>query len=103
MDRAKHQELVEASILDARRFGNRPIVWEMDVRGAMNMIGALQLAMRHREFQKSEAAAFVRHYVVNFRDQVAPNYPALARLIDLGFEPRFDQTQNSRSNAPRSE
>lgn len=91
MGEARHkQEMLAAAEEEMKRWGDRPLRLDIDITTCLGMIGALQLALRHPGFQKRPSADVVRKLVFAFIRQIPPDYPALKKLMELGFHQRFD-------------
>lgn len=87
----RKQELLERITEEVKRFGDRPIILELDLNAAFTIVGALQLALRHPQFTKMQSAAAVRAFVLEVRNQIPAEFQALRESIWLGFHPRFDE------------
>lgn len=75
---------------ELERWGARPVEFKVDIGMAMQVVEALQLALRHPGFSKRHSATAVRTFVLEFRNSLPPEYKALRELVRLGNDPRMD-------------
>lgn len=66
------------------------VVAQLDAAALLGLVGAAQLALRHPGFSGKPSASYVKAWIVGIADQLRGEYPALAHIIDLGFNPKFD-------------
>jgi hypothetical protein len=90
MDAEQKQLLDRAFRAEAELWGDRPILWQMDLCTAIATCAHLQLALRHSDFAKSPSANQVRTFIMTFQDGIPDSFPTLKRMIGLGFHSRFD-------------
>jgi hypothetical protein len=91
MKAEEKQQLAQDVISEMHRWGSRPVLWQMDISTAVSTCGCLQVALRHPDFARSPSANQARQFIMNFRDCIPDDFPALKRVIDLGFHSRFDE------------
>ena len=84
------EKLLADSADEMARWGNRPIILEMDITRAMVFCGALQLALRHPGFATRPSAGEARSIVFDLANQIPEDFPALRKMIMLGFHSKFD-------------
>lgn len=91
MGEAKRKEALLARCAEEmQRWGDRPVVLEMNITHAMVFCGALQLALRHEGFAQRPSSSVCRKVVFDLASQIPDDFPALRELIKLGSHPRFD-------------
>jgi hypothetical protein len=86
----RKQALLAAAESEMKAWGERPLVIEVDIAGALVFCGAMQLALRHPGFAARPSSKLCREIVMELADQVPEDFPALRELIRLGFHQRFD-------------
>lgn len=91
MDANQKSELLEQTLAECKRFGDRPVQWQMPIGTALSVCGALQLALRHPDFKNCTAAHQVRSFVMAFQESIPDDFPAIKKTIGLGFHSRFDE------------
>lgn len=92
MSRESFQRNTEtAAVLEMERWGARPIILELDIITTLAICGALQLSLRHPQFATRPSAKNIREFVMAIEKQIPPEFPTLHKIIQLGFNPRFDK------------
>jgi hypothetical protein len=65
------------------------IVMEIPTIKIFQIVGAIQLALRHPDFPSSSAETCME-FLRQLQSQLAGDYPVLAQLIEQGFDPAYD-------------
>jgi hypothetical protein len=82
----------DPEIMEAlRRSGGFPVILQLDITTVVLLVSLLQVAMRHPMLQEKEGAVRrAREFIADAREQLASREPVLAKLIDMGFDPKHD-------------
>lgn len=92
MSRESFQLKTQAeAVAEMERWGDRTIVLQLDIATLLGVVGALQLALRHPQFAQRPSALQVRALIMDLEKQIPAEFPAIKKIINLGFHPRFDQ------------
>lgn len=78
-------ELLKRAQQEFVRWGNRPVILQMDIATAVVYCAALQLALRHPQFSRMPSSDKVRLLLRDFRASILDDYLAIRELIDRGF------------------
>jgi hypothetical protein len=88
---ARKLEILKAAQAEGERWGNRRIVWDMDLATTLVVTGALQLALRHPELGGSRSGQTVREQVMALVEGMPAEFPALRELLCAGFDSSYDE------------
>lgn len=65
---------------------------ELDATCATTLVGTLQLAMRHPQFdQLSAAGQIISEIIAGIVSRIPPDCPNIRKLIEAGFDKSFDE------------
>ena len=96
MAKSDDEKLLDQATLDfVRNGGNRPIVIETNIHTAMDLIGLVQLGMRHPGVQGAPIALRCEKFCAALIEKIDPAHGDIWRLLNMGFNPRHDQEINN--------
>ena len=83
------RQLLMTLVREFGRLGERPVIVELGVMEWFVIVGAVQLAMRHPQLSERQGVVFGR-VAREMAAAVGQWSPALAEVLELGFEWRND-------------
>ncbi|HWN95036.1 MAG TPA: hypothetical protein VNT99_08385 [Methylomirabilota bacterium] len=83
------QELMQRALLAAERLGATPVVLQLDLGTAMQIISALQLACRHPDFNGG-ARETVEGFARDAQESIGEQAPEIAEFLELGWSEEYD-------------
>ncbi len=67
---------------------------DLDELACLSLVGTLQLALRHPQFQTKPTGHFMRQLVTDLIGRIPPERPALRKLALMGFNQSFDDVHD---------
>lgn len=92
----RKQELTGRFLAEIENW-RQPIAFEMHIIDTINLIGFLQLSLRHPSAAKTKSAVNVRDFIKSFTDSLPPENTAIREVIAQGYDVSFDTRFNPKA------
>lgn len=69
---------------------DRPVVFTLDIAPTASLIALMQLALRHPDAAKLNAAENMKEFILKLIERIDPEHGPLYTFLMLGFDPQYD-------------